>query len=153
MKILLTGASGFIGRHLIKRLITDDNELTCIIRPGTEKRRLQSFDEKVKLIKLNLSDIGGLADYLSQTSFDVIIHIGALRGGRKFSKKVFFRANVLSTELLAENALRNHSKFIFCSSVGVFGAIPLELPANNRTIRQSDTYYHKTKIDSGDEGT
>ncbi|MBN2828896.1 MAG: NAD-dependent epimerase/dehydratase family protein [Candidatus Cloacimonetes bacterium] len=148
MKILLTGASGFIGRHIFKKLISEDNSITCIVRPNTDKKRLKSIEEKATIVKLNLSDTTGLKHYLDDSSFDVILHIGALRGGRRFSKKIFYKANVLATELLAENALRNSSKFIFCSSVGVFGAIPLELPANNRTTRQNDTYYHQTKIEA-----
>jgi len=52
---------------------------------------------------------------------------------------------VKATEQLVTHAFEHQSKFIFCSSVGVFGAIPLELPANNQTRKQNDNYYHFTK--------
>jgi nucleoside-diphosphate-sugar epimerase len=147
MKILLTGATGFVGRNVLKKITQDTNKVTCLVRPGTENKRLTLLD-KTQIVKINLTDTALLRDFLEDNAFDVILHIGALRGGRSYSKKVFFNANVLATELLAENALKNNSKFVFCSSVGVFGAIPLELPANDHTIRQNDTYYHETKIEA-----
>ena len=83
---------------------------------------------------------------MQKNAFASILHIGALRGGRKFSKEIYLKANVDSTEQLVLNAVNNKSKLIFCSSVGVFGAIPIELPANNKTPKQEDNYYHFTKI-------
>ncbi len=144
MKILITGATGFIGRHVAKKIVTGKNQVTALIRPGTDDKRLSHLRE-ASLIECNLTDLDKMKQILNENSFDAVIHIGALRGGRKYNHKVFYKANVLATEILAENALRNNSKFIFCSSVGVFGAIPLELPANNHTERQDDTFYHKTK--------
>ena len=62
--------------------------------------------------------------FLNKNQFDYILHIGALRGGRNFSKNDFYKVNVNATEQLAVYALTHHSNFIFCSSVGVFGGIP-----------------------------
>ncbi|MCF7794250.1 MAG: NAD(P)-dependent oxidoreductase [Candidatus Cloacimonetes bacterium] len=148
-KILITGISGFIGRHVARLLATKKGlEIHAIIRPGTLQNRIGEFDGQFIFHQIDLTDIDELKKYLQNNSFDIIYHIGALRGGRKFSKKAFFDANVNATEQLAITAQRNDSLFIFCSSVGVFGAIPLQLPANNKTKRQEDNYYHYTKIRS-----
>jgi len=145
-KVLITGSTGFIGGTVLKQLMTTSAEITTIIRPNTAKSRLRDFDNSVKIVEIDLGNIPALRDYLSQNSFDTIIHIGALRGGRKGSKQAFRLANVDASEQLMLNALANNTKFILCSSVGVFGAIPTELPANNQTQRQEDNYYHITKI-------
>lgn len=145
-KILITGISGFIGRNVLKKLLNKNREITAIIRPQTDRSRIEEFENQIELIEIDLADIQQLKEYLEKNSFETIIHIGALRGGRKFSKTEYLDVNVNATEQLAINAKANNSKFIFCSSVGVFGAIPLELPANDQTRRQPDNYYHFTKI-------
>ncbi len=143
--ILLTGITGFIGKNVAKRLY-QNYQITAIVRPSTAVNRLSFFENKVKFVEIDLTDIKTLKTFLDKNKFDYIVHIGALRGGRKFSKEDYHKANVFSTEQLVLNAMKNDSKLLFCSSVGVFGAIPLELPANNLSPRQEDNYYHKTKI-------
>jgi len=145
-KILITGISGFIGRNVLRQLVQSYDSITAIIRPGTKHQRIEEFINKVNFTEIDLTDISSLKEYLDENIFEIIVHIGAVRGGRKFSKSDYFDANVNATEQLVINARDNDSKFIFCSSVGVFGAIPLELPANNFTKRQEDNYYHFTKI-------
>ena len=145
-KILITGISGFIGRNVLRLLIQKKHEITAIVRPNTNPVRIEEFENQIEIVEIDLTDIKKLRDYLEKNSFETIIHIGAIRGGRKFSKSDYFDANVNATEQLAINAKSNNSKLIFCSSVGVFGVIPLELPANNFTKRQPDNYYHLTKI-------
>jgi nucleoside-diphosphate-sugar epimerase len=145
-KILITGSSGFIGRNVLRQLLQKKYEITALIRPRTTIARIAEFTADVKFVEIDLADIAKLKAFLDTNSFDTIIHIGALRGGRKCSKVNYFNTNVNATEQLVLNAQQHNSTFIFCSSVGVFGAIPLELPANNSTKRQPDNYYHFTKI-------
>lgn len=145
-KILITGISGFIGKNVLRYLINNNDSITAIIRPGTKPQRIEEFVNKIEFAEIDLTDITKLKDYLGKNSFEIIIHIGAVRGGRKLSRSDYFNANVNATEQLVINANDNDSKFIYCSSVGVFGAIPLELPANNETKKQEDNYYHFTKI-------
>lgn len=145
-KILLTGATGFIGRNILQELLKEKKEITVIIRPGTSEKLINNED--VEIIEIDLTDILRLKKYLSENKFDCIYHIGAIRGGRKFSQKKYFDANVKATEQLAIAALENGSKLVFCSSVGIFGAIPNELPANNFTETQTDNFYHYTKIEA-----
>ncbi len=147
-KILLTGATGFIGNHVLQNLQQTNADITAIIRPNTAKSRLKNFDNSVQKVEIDLCNIPALRAFLEANSFDAIIHIGALRGGRKATRKTYRLANIDASEQLMINSIKNDSKFIFCSSVGVFGAIPCELPANNYTKRQEDNFYHLTKIQS-----
>ncbi len=144
--ILITGISGFIGKNVTRRLLRKNRKITALIRPSTDLERIEEFENKIDFIEIDLADIPTLRNYLKQNSFDCIVHIGAIRGGRKFPGQTYFDVNVNATEQLLINALENNSRFLFCSSVGVFGAIPSELPANNQTKRKNDNYYHYTKI-------
>ncbi|MEA1973819.1 MAG: NAD(P)-dependent oxidoreductase, partial [Candidatus Cloacimonadota bacterium] len=148
MNLLLTGATGFIGKHVLQELLQKTKyKITVMIRPDT-KSRLNDFMDEVDIVEIDLTNIYKLRSYLSENIFEKIIHIGAIRGGRKYSKTDYFTANVKATEQIALAAKEANSRLVFCSSVGVFGAIPLELPANNQTQKQTDNYYHYTKIEA-----
>jgi len=149
-RLLITGITGLIGRSVLRSILAEklDFEVIALVRPGTETKRFAEFQNDVEIVNLDLADIPALKDYIWKNRFDCILHIGALRGGRKFSRDEYLKANLHSTEQFAEYCLENRAKLIFCSSVGVFGAIPEELPANNETERNPDNYYHFTKIES-----
>jgi len=90
-KVLLTGITGFIGNAVLTKLLknfSSSMEITALVRPGTDTARFDKFVGKVTIVNLDLSDIAGLKSFLSKSDFDLIIHIGALRGGRKFSKAI-----------------------------------------------------------------
>lgn len=142
-ELLITGAAGFIGSNVLKLLKKKDFAITALIRPGSKKKMAQS---NISIAEIDLAEPETLKNWLVDKKFDYIFHLGALRGGRKFSKHIYTMANIYSTEQLALHALKTKANFVFCSSVGVFGAIPLELPANNYTLRNADNHYHFTKI-------
>jgi len=146
-KVLITGISGMIGRAVLNRLIehVTDFEISAIVRPGTNPDRIE-HSNNIKTVSLDLSDISRIKNHLTNQVYDIIIHVGALRGGRKASQAQYYKTNVNSTEQFVEYALTNKSRLVFCSSVGVFGAIPDEMPANNETPYKEDNYYHYTKI-------
>lgn len=146
--ILITGISGFIGRHVARKLMGTADQVTAIIRPDTEPQRVREFAGKVNFEEIDLADTHLLDKFLNNNTFDCILHIGALRGGRNFSKNDYYKTNVKATERLANHAHTHDSDFIFCSSVGVFGAIPKELPVTETSPRQEDNYYHYTKIEA-----
>jgi len=144
-KILITGITGLIGGNTARLLLNSVNDLYAFVRPGTAESRLTDFQDKINIIPLDLADISKVKEFLENNSFDTIIHIAALRGGRKFSRKTYFDVNVNASEQLMINALNNGSEFIYCSSVGVFGTSPEILPANNKSPLKAENYYYFTK--------
>lgn len=148
LKILITGITGLIGKEVLSRLLDSDLELqiTALIRPDTDITRFKQFKDQIRIEYIDLADLKALLAFLSENKFDVFLLIGALRGGRKASKDLYYRTNVQSTEQFISAALKQQTRLIFCSSVGVFGAIPQEMPANNETEYKEDNYYHYTKI-------
>jgi nucleoside-diphosphate-sugar epimerase len=149
-RLLITGITGLIGRSVLSGILERhlDFQITALVRPETDKQRYAAFAGAIDVIPMDLGDIHGLKNYLRDSEFDVILHIGALRGGRRFPKAEYLKSNLLSTEQIIEYCKTKNCKLIFCSSVGVFGAIPEELPANNETPRNPDNYYHYTKIEA-----
>lgn len=147
-KILITGITGFVGAAVLQKILPLGHEIWALVRPGTGETRYQDFIGKVHIEAISLSDIDILRAFLGNHEFDMIMHIGALRGGRKASREEYYRSNVASTEQFVDYCLKSDARLIFCSSVGVFGAIPSELPANAQTPKNPDNYYHYTKIEA-----
>lgn len=149
-KVLLTGITGFIGRNLARKLAQSGYVITAIIRPDSGRSRIEHFvsGEGITLLEIDLVDRHVLASHLKEHTWDLIFHIGAVRGGRDVSRKEYFRVNVEATEEIGKFARETETKLIFCSSVGVYGAIPQNLPAQVNTPFQDDNYYHYTKIEA-----
>lgn len=147
-KLLITGITGFVGAAVLRQIISEGHDITALLRPQTAVSRYQEFSGKITIKELSLSDTAGLRDYLRSSDFDTIMHIGALRGGRKASREEYYRSNVSSTEQMVDYCLKSKTRLIFCSSVGVYGAIPQELPANDQSHKNPDNYYHYTKIEA-----
>ena len=164
-----------MGRNVLRELVKHhpDYYITALVRPGTAPARYAEFagslslaatdalennkpapqfghgiTAPVRIVEIDLADLTGLKDFLFINDFDTILHIGALRGGRRFSKSCYSRSNIQSTEQMVEYCLAKKARLIFCSSVGVFGAIPSELPASYQTEKNPDNYYHYTKIEA-----
>lgn len=147
-KILITGITGFVGGSVATALLPLGHEITALVRPGSSQERTAKYQNGIKLVYVSLSDIPGLKAFLETADFDTVIHIGALRGGRKANREEYYRSNVSSTEQFVAYCVKSGARLIFCSSVGIWGAIPSELPANQQTQKNPDNYYHYTKIES-----
>ncbi len=93
MKIFLTGATGFIGSALLKRLIMDNYEITVLVR---DRNKLPP--DVVKKIKVIESDMDNYAIYKNKLNkSDILIHLAALRANWG-EKDIFFNQNALVIE-------------------------------------------------------
>ncbi len=150
VKLLITGITGLVGSNVLRKVLEKHPgiSVTALVRPKTPLSRYHEFSDRVRIVQLDIGDTIGLRDFLFTNDFNTIMHIGALRGGRKFPRKDYLACNIYSTEQIVEYCLAKNARLIFCSSVGVFGAIPSELPANNLTVKNPDNLYHYTKIEA-----
>ena len=74
-KILLTGASGFIGKHLLKALLIEKHEVIAVVR---DKVKLHEFCENfdnLKVIECELGNFYELNEFLSDESISTTIHL------------------------------------------------------------------------------
>ncbi|CAN5411970.1 NAD(P)-dependent oxidoreductase [soil metagenome] len=143
MKILITGASGFIGKHLLCALANDEVEVRIISRQSNLK-----FDDKIKqpeIIQADISDSAVLENAFED--IDVVINLAAeVRNPENFEK-----TNVQGVHVLANLAKKkNVKKFIHLSSVGVVGR---QYSAKNIVVDESaiclpQNGYEKSKLES-----
>lgn len=148
--VLLTGASGLIGRHVAKRIAAlDGAHLVCVLRGGEQHPQAQLLIcEGAVVVAGNFYEPAVIERIFEEHKIEQVIHLAAIRGGGKAAAADFQEVNVKGTERLLRAACeRKAQKFIFCSSVGVYGTIPLNIPAGIESPFCGDNQYHKSKIE------
>jgi nucleoside-diphosphate-sugar epimerase len=151
--ILLTGASGLIGRHVARKLSSlHDAQLVCILRDGERHPQAESLvREGAVIVPGNFYEPAVIQRVFEEHQVQQVIHLAAIRGGGKAATADFQEVNVGGTEHLLRVAYEHGArKFIFCSSVGVYGTIPANMPAGLASPFHGDNQYHQSKI-AGEE--
>ena len=72
MKIVITGSSGFIGTALVKSLIDQGYEVSCIIRPNSP-----SDNKNVNLLRIKDNSIESFKSVLKSKTFDFVINLAS----------------------------------------------------------------------------
>lgn len=78
LPVLVTGASGFIGSHLVKRLVDLKAQVTIIKRAASSIWRLESVIKNLKVIEVDLLQESELRKLLRNHHFQVIFHLAAV---------------------------------------------------------------------------
>ena len=136
MKILITGASGFIGSFIVEEALKRGFETWAAVRKSSSREWLQ--DERIHFIELNLSSKAQLVEQLRGQAFDYVVHAAGVT--KCLNKADFHRINTEGTKNLAEALLEVKmplKRFVFVSSLSIFGAIKEQEPYEE--IRESDT--------------
>lgn len=136
MKILITGASGFIGSFIVEEALNQGFETWAAVRKSSSKEYLQ--DERIHFIELNLSSKAQLIEQLRPHQFDYVVHAAGVT--KCLNKADFRRINTEGTKNLVDALLDLQmplKRFVFLSSLSVFGAIKEQLPYDE--IREDDT--------------
>ena len=150
MKILITGASGFIGSFIVEEALKQGFETWAAIRKSSSKEYLQ--DERIHFIELNLSSKAQLIEQLRPHQFDYVVHAAGVT--KCLNKADFRRINTEGTKNLVDALLDLQmplKRFVFLSSLSVFGAIKEQLPYDE--IREDDipkpnTEYGRSKLEA-----
>ena len=136
MKILITGASGFIGSFIVEEALQRGFETWAAVRRSSSREYLQ--DERIHFIELNLSSKEQLVEQLREHQFDYVVHAAGVT--KCIDKRDFYRINTEGTKNLVTALLELQTplkRFVFVSSLSVFGAIREQQPYEE--IRETDT--------------
>lgn len=118
MRVLVTGAGGFVGRHLARRLAAEGDRVTgtvwgeCLELPGVE------------LHEVDVRDREAVARLLDRARPEVVVHLAGLSHvGQSWERPgCYFRVNALGTENVLRGA--GDARVILASSADVYGAVP-----------------------------
>jgi nucleoside-diphosphate-sugar epimerase len=145
MRILVTGATGFIGSHLVDQLLEEGNEVIASIRKSSNLRWLK--DKPVKLIEANFDNSTDLEKLVADV--DYVYHIAGLVAAKNYTE--FLKANKNATENLIQACIKvnpNLDRFVLVSSQTVAGpSSSLENPQTEDDIPKPITSYGKSKLE------
>jgi len=149
-KILITGASGFIGSFIVEEALNRGFEVWAAVRKSSSRQFLQ--DERLRLIELDLGSENRLKEQMKDCRFDYVVHAAGVT--KCLNKADFRRINTEGTKHLVKalSALDMPLKrFVYLSSLSIMGAIHEQQPYTE--ILESDTpkpntAYGKSKLEA-----
>ncbi|HET6454756.1 MAG TPA: NAD-dependent epimerase/dehydratase family protein [Armatimonadota bacterium] len=143
-KVLVTGASGFVGSHLAKRLLQDGHDVRVFIRPGRDVSELELLGAEIAY--------GDLVDAESvnraMNDIEVVYHIAAAFRQAKLSDSTYWDINFHGAVNLFKVALEvGVTRFLHCSTVGVLGH--MENPPGDESLPYKvENIYQITKSEA-----
>ena len=133
MKILVTGAAGFIGYHTALRLLARGDEvvgldiLNSYYDPALKMARLERLQRYpgFRFVKLDLADRVALPELFSRERFTRVVHLGAQAGVRYSidNPLAYVDSNIVGTTNILEGCRRSEvGHLVYASSSSVYGA-------------------------------
>ncbi|MGO9411368.1 MAG: NAD-dependent epimerase/dehydratase family protein [Spirochaetia bacterium] len=143
MRIAVTGATGFIGSHLVEALVRDGHEVTCLARDPERTRSLSSLP--VRFVYGSMDSSSALASLVDGQ--EAVVHAAGLTKAR--SPEEYIRVNVGGTENLL-SVIRGKAgrlrHFVFFSSAEAMGPSTPGQPITEDACLRPFSAYGKSKI-------
>jgi nucleoside-diphosphate-sugar epimerase len=140
---VVTGASGFVGSHLVDYLVEKNYKVRCIVRKTSSLKWLKGKDVEIHICEL--TDKEGLRKIFDGA--DYIYHVAGVVKSKK--PEGYFKGNVDTTRTLLEAALEfkdNIKRFLVVSSQTSSGPSPLNNPLTEEDLCNPITTYGRSKL-------
>jgi len=140
-RALVTGATGFIGSHLVDALLVKGFEVSALVRRSSDLRWLQG-----KRVNFIYGDLTGRESPAPLDGFEYIFHLGGAT--RALRRNDFYAINRDGTELLTDAAgsIRGLKRFIFLSSQAAAGPSPGDRPQTEDDPPSPVSPYGESKL-------
>ena len=144
MNYLITGATGFVGPHLIKKLTSEGHVCKCLVREGSENN-IPELDG----VQIITGDITKLETFTGiAENIDCLLHLATLGHMSNFTvtEDMFYAINVHGTINIMNEALRaGVPKIVHCSTVAAMGICD-EIPSTEKTKCNPHHPYGRSKL-------
>ena len=144
MKYLITGATGFIGPHLIKKLINEGHACRCLVREGSETNVLQQLGAELVIGDITRAEtLEGIA-----AGMDRVLHLATLGHMSNFAvtESMFEAINVQGAiNIMQESLKAGVQRVVHCSTVAAMG-ICADVPATENSPCNPHHPYGRSKL-------
>lgn len=118
MEVFVTGGTGFVGAHIVKKLVAQGEHVTVLIRPGSSIALIAGLP--IKFVAGNLLEENSLVPHLQ--GIEVLYHVAADYRLWSYNPSEIYRANVDGTRNILQAALSNGvRRVVYTSTVGCLG--------------------------------
>jgi UDP-glucuronate 4-epimerase len=155
MRILVTGGAGFIGSHLVEKLLAAGHDVEIIddfndfYDPQIKRANIADVAKEIAVHDVDLRNNDAVRNLFRRQKFEMIAHLAARAGVRPSIQqpKLYYDTNVAGTLHLLEAAhLTGVGRFIFASSSSVYGASKKTPFSEDQHLTQTLSPYAATKI-------
>jgi UDP-glucuronate 4-epimerase len=155
MRILVTGAAGFIGSHLAEKLLSAGHDVAILddfndfYDPQIKRENIARISRNVEIHHVDLRDNAAVRNLFHRQKFETIAHLAARAGVRPSiqNPQLYYDTNVAGTLHLLDTArLTGVERFIFASSSSVYGALKKVPFSEDQHLTQTLSPYAATKI-------
>ena len=143
MKLLITGATGYIGHPLALKLAEQGHQVQILVR-NLKSKNIPAHPN-IRLFEGDITDPQSIAPAIKGCKH--VFHVAAYARLASKNPNLFYQINVKGTEnMLIESVKAGVEKFIYTSSVAVFGpSLNFPLTENDPRIKKFDNDYELTK--------
>jgi UDP-glucuronate 4-epimerase len=155
MRILVTGGAGFIGSHLVEKLLAKGHEAAILddfndfYDPQIKRSNITGLQKSTPVFQIDLRDNNAIRALFHREKFDAIAHLAARAGVRPSiaQPQLYYDTNVNGTLHLLEAArIVGIERFIFASSSSVYGICKTVPFSEDFHLTQTISPYAATKI-------
>jgi len=155
MKILVTGGAGFIGSHLVEKLLTSGHDVAILddfndfYDPQIKRENIAAVSRDAAVHPVDLRDSAAVRNLFHQKKFEAIAHLAARAGVRPsiLHPQLYYDTNVNGTlHLLDAGRVTGVERFIFASSSSVYGISKTVPFSEDQHLIQTISPYAATKI-------
>src|SRR5881628_97348 len=155
MRVLVTGGAGFIGSHLVEKLLASGHEVVILddfndfYDPQTKHANIAGLARDVTIYHVDLRDSESVRNLFHREKVDAIAHLAARAGVRPSIQqpRLYYDTNVTGTLHLLEAArVTGVERFVFASSSSVYGASKRIPFSEDEHLTQTLSPYAATKI-------
>ena len=148
-RVAVTGATGFVGANLVRRLLDDGHEVHVLVRPDHHRWRLEDVADDLHWRIVDLGDRTELGDLLHVMAPEQVFHLAA-HGAYSWQtdEAAIFAANVVATDNLVAACRRAEvGALVHTGSSSEYGAVD-HAPTEDEALRPN-SYYALTKAWAG----
>ena len=155
MRVLVTGGAGFIGSHLVEKLLAQGNAVAILddfndfYTPAIKLANIASVTRDARVFRVDLRDNNAVRNLFRREKFDAIAHLAARAGVRPSiaQPQLYYDTNVNGTlHLLDAARTRGVERFILASSSSVYGISKTVPFSEDMHLTQTISPYAASKI-------
>jgi nucleoside-diphosphate-sugar epimerase len=143
LKIAVTGATGFVGSHLIDRLVAEGHDAIALTRAESDIRALSS--NGISIVTGDVTDLEAVKRVVSDC--DVVINLARAKAHGQRPRHEVTSVNVDGARKVAREAARAGADVIHASSTAVYGSRIPNIPVSETSPVNPDSIYAKSKFD------